>query len=185
MERLIYVFSGDGVKKFFKNEIGIHRWQRTPPTETKGRVHTSTVSVAVLDDKKDVAVTLDYKDITIFYTRGSGNGGQHRNVTDSCVIVRHISGIEVRIDGRNQHKNKAKALKELEKRLLDVENQNYQDKYSSTRNGQVGQGGRANKRRTYNVKTGIVKDHITGKKTSMKNIYKGKIKKLHKDETVK
>ena len=180
MDQLIYVFSGDDVKKFFSNEIGSHRWQRIPPTETKGRMQTSTVSVAVLDEKEDIDIDLDMNDVEIIYTMGSGPGGQHRNRTKSCVLVRHKSGIQVRIDGRNQHKNKEKALKELKNRLLEVEQQNYSNDYSNNRNNQIGDGGRSNKRRTYNVKTGVVKDHITGKKTSIKNINKGKIEKLHK-----
>jgi len=179
MDQLIYVFSGAGVKKFFSNEIGGHRWQRIPPTETKGRMQTSTVSVAVLDEKEDIDIDLDMNDIEISYTMGSGPGGQHRNRTMSCVTIKHVSGIQVRIDGRNQHKNKADALKELKIRLLNIEKNKYSDNYSNNRNTQIGIGGRSNKRRTYNLKTGIVKDHITGKKTSIKNIDKGKIEKLH------
>jgi len=177
MESLISVFSGNNIKQFFSNEIGAHRFQRVPPTESKGRVHTSTVSVAILNEKQDINIELDLSEIDVFYTRGTGKGGQHKNVTNSCVVVRHNpSGIEVRIDGRNQHKNKKDALAELKKRIKNKEKKKNSSNYSSIRNKQI----KNNKnRRTYNLKSGIVKDHITGNKTSFKNIMKGKIELLH------
>lgn len=178
--QLIFVFSGIGVKNFFLNEIGNHRFQRIPPTETNGRMHTSTVSVAVLDEKEDIDIDIDYDEIEFFYTRGTGNGGQHKNTTNSCVVARHKkTGIEVRIDGRNQYKNKEDAYKELKRRLLEKEKENYNNNYSNERIEQIGISNRTNKRRTYNLKTDIVKDHITGRKTSYKNIQKGKINLLH------
>ena len=176
---MISVFSGIGVKSFFSNEIGGHRFQRVPPTESKGRVHTSTISVAVLDEKQDIDINIDYNDVEVIYTIGTGPGGQHKNKTKSCVILRHKSGIQARVDGRNQHKNEAEAWKELKKRLLDVEKEKYNSLYSNERNDQIGIRSRSNKRRTYNLKTGIVKDHESGKKTNWKNILKGKIELLH------
>ncbi|NPV13216.1 MAG: PCRF domain-containing protein [Ignavibacteria bacterium] len=178
-DRLISVFSGHDVKKFFSNEIGGHRFQRIPPTESKGRTHTSTVSVTVLDEKQDVVIKIDPNDVEVIYTRGTGNGGQHKNTTDSCVILRHISGVQVRIDGRNQHHNESEAWKELKRRLTEIERNKKNSEYSSKRKEQIGLGGRGEKRRTYNVKTGLVKDHITGKQTSLKKVLKGKIELLH------
>lgn len=177
---MIYVFSGDGVKEFFSNEIGNHKWQRVPPTESKGRMHTSTVSVAVLDEKQDISVNIDKNDVEVIYTMGSGPGGQHRNRTMSCVILKHIpTNIQVRVDGRNQHKNESGAWKELKKRLQDKFNKEYNESYSNGRNEQIGLRSRSNRRRTYNLKTGIIVDHITNSKSSYKNIIKGKIELLH------
>src|SRR5271166_5311967 len=116
-------FEGAGARALFASEAGGHRWQSIPPTEKRGRVQTSTVTVAVLDPDAVVGNVLDYRDVEIVTTRGSGPGGQNRNKTDSCVIATHKpSGLAVRIDNeRSQHQNKAMAYKVLAARLYETE----------------------------------------------------------------
>lgn len=175
----LYVFSGLKIKKLFQNEVGNHRWQRTPPTEKKGRVHTSSITVALIEENT-------YKEIDIYpdqyrleTTRGTGKGGQHKNTTDSCVIVTHIdTGIKVVRDGRCQHKNKEAALKELKMRVNTYYKTGHDGQASEERREQIGKGARGDKRRTYNVKSCIVTDHITGKTASLKDILRGKIELL-------
>lgn len=175
----IYVFSGAGVDKIFGNEVGNHRWQRVPPTEKKGRVHTSSITVAILEEN-------DYQEIEIYpseyrleTTRGTGNGGQHKNSTDSCVVVTHLStGIKVVRDGRDQHKNKAEALKEIHTRVNNFYKTGHDDAASEERKNQIGDGGRSDKRRTYRVKDSLVIDHVTNKTASLKDILRGKIELL-------
>lgn len=176
----LYVFSGSNVKEFFQNEIGSHRWQRIPPTESKGRVHTSTITVAVMDDDNYEVIKLEPYEYRIETTRGTGKGGQHRNTTDSCVILTHYStGIKVVRDGRDQHKNKEEAIKELTKRVNDFYKIDYENVSVEERRDQIGKGLRSEKRRTYRVKDSLVIDHITDKKTNLKNILKGKLELLH------
>lgn len=173
------IFSGKDVKKFFLPESGIHRWSRIPPTETKGRVHTSSVTVAVLDDSKYEKVLINSREVEITTARGSGNGGQHKNTTDSCVVVKHKpTGVTVRIDGRCQHKNKKNALVELTRRIQELYDSQKNLKISDKRREQVGSGNRSEKIRTYNVKANRVKDHITGKKISLAQVYKGNLRLL-------
>jgi peptide chain release factor 1 len=138
-DSLTYVFSGSNVKKFFENEIGTHRWQRIPPTESKCRMHTSSVTVSVLDEKKELEIDINYNDVEVIYTKGSGPGGQHKNTTCSCVILKHKpTNIQVKVDGRNQHRNEDDVWKELKKRLQTKLDQEYNEKYSSVRSEQVG-----------------------------------------------
>ncbi len=128
----------------------------------------------------------NYKDIEILpseikieTTRGSGSGGQHKNTTDSCVIVTHRpTGIKVTRDGRNQHANKEDALKELKKRVNEYYRTGQIEEEVEERREQIGKGDRSDKRRTYRVKDGVVIDHITGKTASYKDILKGKIELL-------
>ena len=109
--------SGKGVKEAFNNEKGSHRWQRVPPTESRGRVHTSTITVAFLEVDNYKEVEIPSNEIKIETTRGSGNGGQHKNSTDSCVIMIHKhTGIKVVRDGRSQLTNRDDAYKELKTR---------------------------------------------------------------------
>lgn len=113
-------------------------------------------------------------------TRGTGNGGQHKNTTDSCVVLTHYAtGIKVVRDGRDQHKNKKDAIKELTKRVNDFYRTGYINEQYEERRDQIGNGLRSEKRRTYNVKSGRVTDHITGKKVSLKKILKGEVNLLH------
>lgn len=181
-ERSGYVsiwLTGKNVKSIFKNEVGNHRWQRVPPTERKGRVHTSSITVAILDvnDYKTISLRLD--EYHLETTRGTGNGGQHKNTTDSCVVVTHnATGIKVVRDGRNQHRNKEDALEELTKRVNEFYQTGHIEEVVEERRDQIGNGDRGDKRRTYRVKDAIVIDHITNKTASFKDILKGKIELL-------
>jgi peptide chain release factor 1 len=159
--------------------VGSHRWQRIPPTERKGRVHTSSITVALMEDNDFKEIEIHPSEYRLETTRGTGNGGQHRNTTDSCVVVTHIStGIKVMRDGRDQHKNKAEALKELTSRVNNFYRNGYDEEIVEERREQIGSGERGDKRRTYRVKDGVVIDHITEKTASFKDILKGKIELL-------
>ena len=161
-------------------EFGSHRWQRTPPTETKGRVHTSLIIVAVLDISKKEKVQINPLEIKLVITNGTGAGGQKRNRTYSCVTVKHIpTGFSIRCDEtRSQTKNKQIALEELQKRLQNLYDSNKQEKTRKLRKSQIGSGSRGEKIRTYNVKANRVTDHVSGKKTSLDQIYRGNLNLL-------
>lgn len=175
----IYVFSGPKVNEVFQNEVGNHRWQRVPPTEKKGRVHTSSITVAILEENQYQEVELFPNEYRLETTRGTGNGGQHKNTTDSCVVITHIStGIKVVRDGRDQHKNKAEAIKELTLRVNNFYRNGHDDIIIEERREQIGAGARSDKRRTYRVKDSLVVDHITNKTASLKDILRGKIELL-------
>ena len=175
----IYVFSGLNAKEIFQQEIGNHRWQRVPPTEKKGRVHTSSITVAMLEENQYKEVQLHPNEYRLETTRGTGPGGQHRNTTDSTVVVTHeATGIKVVRNGRCQHKNKEEALVELKKRINDFYRNGHDSITSEQRKEQIGEGGRSDKRRTYRVKDGVVVDHITNKTASLKDILRGKINLL-------
>jgi peptide chain release factor 1 len=144
-----------------KFESGVHRVQRVPATETKGRIHTSTATVAVLPEAKETEVVFEDKDLKIETCRASGAGGQHVNTTDSAVRILHIpTGICVsQSDERSQHKNKAKALKILRSRVFELEKNQKDSARASERKSQVGSGERSEKVRTYNFPQGRVTDH--------------------------
>lgn len=143
-------------------------------------MHTSTVLVTIVDNKEIDEINIDENDLEVTYTVGSGPGGQHKNRTYSCVTMHHLpSGLKIRIDGRNQHQNYREAKKEIEKKLQEEYNNNFKSEQKKDKRSQIGINNRSNKKRTYNVKTGLVKDHVSGKKTSLRNVYKGKIKELH------
>lgn len=159
--------------------MGNHRWQRIPPTERRGRVHTSSITVALLEPNDYKEVEIHPSEYRLETTRGSGNGGQHKNTTDSCVVVTHeATGIKVVRDGRNQHANKEDALKELKRRVNEYYRTGHMSEEVEERREQIGKGDRSDKRRTYRVKDGLVLDHITGKTASYKDILKGKIELL-------
>ena len=159
--------------------MGNHRWQRIPPTERRGRVHTSSITVALLEPNDYKEVEIHPSEYRLETTRGSGNGGQHKNTTDSCVVVTHeATGIKVVRDGRNQHANKEDALKELKRRVNEYYRTGHMSEEVEERREQIGKGDRSDKRRTYRVKDGLVLDHITGKTSSYKDILKGKIELL-------
>jgi peptide chain release factor 1 len=144
-----------------KFESGVHRVQRVPATETKGRIHTSTATVAVLPEAKETEVVLEDKDLKIETCRSSGAGGQHVNTTDSAVRILHIpTGICVsQSDERSQHKNKARALKILRSRVFELEKNQKDSARASERKSQVGSGERSEKVRTYNFPQGRITDH--------------------------
>jgi len=152
---------GKDVYGHLKHESGVHRVQRVPETESSGRVHTSTATVAVLPEAKEVDVEIKPADLRIDVFRASGAGGQHVNTTDSAVRITHVpTGVVVSCqDERSQHKNKAKAMKHLRSRLLVAQIEKQQAQMSKMRKSQVGSGGRAEKVRTYNFPQNRVTDH--------------------------
>lgn len=152
---------GKGVYGHLKFESGVHRVQRVPATETQGRIHTSTVTVAVLPEAEEVDVNINPADLRIDVYRSSGAGGQHVNTTDSAVRVTHIpTGVAVACqEERSQHKNKAKALKLLQSRLLAAQMEKAEAQMRKERKEQVGTGERAEKVRTYNFPQNRITDH--------------------------
>ncbi|MCX5895003.1 MAG: peptide chain release factor 1 [Proteobacteria bacterium] len=163
-KEIIALIEGEGVYSQMKHESGVHRVQRVPDTETQGRTHTSAVTVAVLPEAEDVDVVINPDDLKIDVYRSSGPGGQSVNTTDSAVRVTHLpTGLVVTCqDEKSQHKNKAKAIKVLRSRLLDLATKEQQDKISKERKSQVGSGDRSERIRTYNFPQGRVTDHRVG-----------------------
>lgn len=171
----IFRADGEGVEKAFANESGGHRWQRVPPNEKRGRVHTSTITVAVLPIPTEQQLRIDQKDLDIIATRGSGPGGQARNNTASCVVITHKpTGLQVRCDSeRSQMQNKASALGLLRARLLDAQKSGYKANMDANRKSQVGSGQRGDKIRTIRTQDGIVTDHRLNKKIRFSDYEKG------------
>lgn len=167
--------TGEGARATFQNESGGHRWQRIPPTERRGRVQTSTVTVAVLDPDAVSGVALDHRDVEITTTRGSGPGGQARNKTESCIVAIHKpTGLQVRIDNeRSQHQNRAMAYKVLAAKLYDTERAKQAMQRDDLRRQQVGSGMRGDKVRTYRTQDDAVTDHRTGQRWRLKDWVKG------------
>ncbi len=160
-KEVIAYIKGPDAYGHLKRESGVHRVQRVPATETQGRVHTSTATVAVLPEAKDVDVSIDPSDLRIDVFRASGAGGQHVNTTDSAVRITHIpTGVVVSCqDERSQHKNKAKAMKILQARILKAQEEKKQQEMSDQRKQLVGTGERSEKVRTYNYPQNRVTDH--------------------------
>ena len=163
-KEISFMIEGDGAYSRFKFESGVHRVQRVPETESQGRVHTSTTTVAVLPDAEDVELEIDPKDLKIDTFRSSGAGGQHINKTSSAIRVTHIpTGTVVECqDERSQYKNKDKALKVLKSRLLKEKQDKQASEIAADRKSQVGTGDRSERIRTYNYPQGRLTDHRIG-----------------------
>ena len=163
-KEISFMIEGSGAYSRFKYESGVHRVQRVPDTETQGRIHTSTVTVAVLPEAEDVELEINPADLKIDTFRSSGAGGQHINKTSSAIRVTHIpTGTVVECqDERSQFKNKDKALKILRSRLLDEKQREHDEAIASDRKSQVGTGDRSERIRTYNYPQGRITDHRIG-----------------------
>jgi peptide chain release factor 1 len=179
--QIVFEASGKNAGRLFAAEPGGHRWQRVPPTEKRGRRHTSTVTVAVLPLlPKDEAPEINERDIEWQATVGTGNGGQKRNKTANCVQMKHLpSGIAVRVEaGRSLHQNRETALRMITARLHEQERIRARSARASARKGQVGSGMRGDKVRTIRMQDHQVVDHRTGKKTSTGRYLKGHVADL-------
>lgn len=159
-----FMISGEGAYSRFKFESGVHRVQRVPETETQGRIHTSTATVAVLPEAQDVDVEINPSDLQIDTFRASGAGGQHVNKTESAIRIIHIpTGTIVECqDERSQHKNKDKAMKILRSKILEAEREKQMSSIADERKSQVGTGDRSERIRTYNYPQGRISDHRIG-----------------------
>ena len=163
-KEISFSIDGEGAYSRFKYESGVHRVQRVPETESQGRVHTSTVTVAVLPEADDVEVEINPTDLKIDVFRASGAGGQHINKTESAVRITYLpTNLVVEcLDERSQFKNKDKAMKILRSRILEEKQREQDDKIASERRSQVGTGDRSERIRTYNYPEGRVSDHRIG-----------------------
>ena len=160
-KEVILKVTGEEVFRFLKYESGVHRVQRVPATETQGRIHTSTVTIAVMPEAEEVDFQLRPEDLHIQATRSGGSGGQHVNTTDSAVQITYLpTGLQVKCqDGRSQTQNKALGLEILRAKLFEIAQREAQDSYSAQRKSLIGSGDRSEKIRTYNFPQSRVTDH--------------------------
>ncbi len=163
-KEVTFVVEGEGAYSRLKFESGVHRVQRVPETESQGRIHTSTVTVAVLPEAEEVEVDINPADLKIDTIKSSGAGGQHVNKTESAIRLTHLpTGMVIECqDERSQHKNREKAMKLLATRLYEMKCAEQHDKIASQRKSQVGTGDRSERIRTYNYPQGRVTDHRIG-----------------------
>jgi len=179
---IIFNVSGDEAYKHLKFESGVHRVQRVPVTETQGRIHTSTATVAVLPEAQEVDIRIDPNDLEVSTMRASGAGGQHVNTTDSAVMMVHKpTGTTVYCaDERSQIKNRAKAMTVMRSRLLQAKQDEEAAKYAAERKGQIGTGDRSERIRTYNYPQGRLTDHRIGLNLSLPPVIDGDLDDLIK-----
>ena len=179
--KIVLKVTGEEVFRFLKYESGVHRVQRVPATETQGRIHTSTVTVAVMPEAEEVDIQLKPEELHIQATRAGGPGGQHVNTTDSAVQITHLpSGIQVKSqDGRSQTQNKEKAFEILRAKLFEVKQREQSEQYSAQRRSLIGSGDRSEKIRTYNFPQSRITDHRIGFSThNMDGIFDGNVFEL-------
>lgn len=179
--KIVIKVTGEEVFRFLKYESGVHRVQRVPATETQGRIHTSTVTVAVMPEAEEVDVQFKTEDLHIQATRSGGPGGQHVNTTDSAVQITHLpTGIQVKSqDGRSQTQNKEKALEILRAKIFEIKQREQEEQYSAQRRSLIGSGDRSEKIRTYNFPQSRITDHRIGFTThNMDGIFDGDVFEL-------
>ena len=179
-KEIIFSMTGEDAYKYLKFESGVHRVQRVPATETQGRIHTSTATVAVLPEAEEVDIQINPSDLEISTMRASGAGGQHVNTTDSAVMMVHKpTGVTVYCaDERSQIKNRAKALTVMRSRLLQAKVDEENAKYAAERKGQIGTGDRSERIRTYNYPQGRLTDHRIGLNLSLPPVIDGDLDDL-------
>lgn len=179
-KEIIFNMTGEDAYKYLKFESGVHRVQRVPATETQGRIHTSTATVAVLPEAEEVDIEINSNDLDISTMRASGAGGQHVNTTDSAVMMVHKpTGVTVYCaDERSQIKNRAKALTVMRSRLLQAKVDEENAKYAAERKGQIGTGDRSERIRTYNYPQGRLTDHRIGLNLSLPTVVDGDLNDL-------
>lgn len=181
VKEAVFSLTGDSIFSRLKFESGVHRVQRVPDTESQGRIHTSTVTVAVLPEVEDVVVEINEKDLKIETYRSGGAGGQHVNKTESAIRITHLpTGIVVQCqDERSQIKNREKAMRVLKSKLYDKMQEDADKEYSAARRSQVGTGDRSERIRTYNFPQGRVTDHrINLTLYSLENFMNGDIDEM-------
>lgn len=177
---LLFRVGGRRAEEVFRHEPGGHRYQRVPPNEKRGRVHTSTVTVAVMPQATRGRVRIDPRDVRETFTRGSGKGGQHRNKTETAVVLVHEpTGVRVRIDGgRSQSINRDHAMAVLRARLQQQADAGADARHNARRRAQLGSGMRGDKVRTIAVQRGTVTDHRTGKSIGLRDYERGRLEGL-------
>jgi len=181
IKEIIAYIRGSQVNKYLKHESGVHRVQRVPVTEAGGRIHTSTVTVAVMLEVDEVEISINPKDIRVDTFRSSGAGGQHVNKTESAIRITHLpSGIVVSCqDESSQHKNREKAMKVLMARLYEFEQSKLDNDMANNRKSQVGSGARSEKIRTYNFPQNRVTDHrIEGRNFTIEPVLDGNLEEM-------
>lgn len=173
--RVIFRCQGKKASQAFAHEAGGHRWQRVPPTEKRGRVHTSTVTVAVLPEPTQAELVLRDSDLELTVTRSGGPGGQHRQKNETAVVVTHKpTGLTVRCENeRSQYLNRERALAILRARLFERQQSEREAARSGERRRQVGSGMRGDKRRTIRTQDGVVTDHVLGERWPLKRYLRG------------
>lgn len=176
-KEVVFAIHGEGSWALMQFESGVHRVQRVPQTETQGRIHTSAATVAVLAEAEEAEIKIRDEDLRIDTMRAGGPGGQSVNKTSSAVRITHLPTDTVVIcqDEKSQHKNKAKAMRILQSRLLDAERQRIHSERAETRKSQVGTGDRSARIRTYNYPQNRLTDHRLGENFSLEQVVAGKL----------